>query len=314
MRVVIQKYSYKGISLFIKAGILICSIGYIINKLLTENFIEDIARLFPNLNSVYFYTALVLVFFNWGSEALKWQYLINKLEHISFFTSLKSVLAGITISIFTPNRVGEFAGRVFFLKNADKLQASVVSLFGSSIQLFVTVLLGIPALALINFQHPALVNNLVSGEKMLLFFTVIAFLLFIASFLLFKYKPLAEKIKSLFVFYSNHEIIYAFLFSVFRYSVFSFQYYLILKVVGIESGLISSLAMIAAIFFVTSAIPTFALTEIAVRGATAVYFFSEVSDNYTSILTASLLLWIINLALPALFGALFIPRLQFFKD
>ena len=85
------------------------------------------------------------MFVNWSLEALKWKLLISPLESISYKTSLKGIFSGITMSIFTPNRVGEFAGRVFFLEKADKIQASIMSLIGSLMQLVITIIAGVLA-------------------------------------------------------------------------------------------------------------------------------------------------------------------------
>ena len=73
-------------------------------------------------------------------------------------------------------------------------------------------------------------------------------------------------------------------------------------------------SLIALTFFVTSAIPTFALTEIAVRSGVAIYFFGTISLAHTPILAASLFLWIVNLAIPALVGMAFVNKLKFFKS
>ena len=40
--------------------------------------------------------------------------------------SLMAVFSGITISIFTPNRIGEYFGRVFILKKKEKVWTGLV--------------------------------------------------------------------------------------------------------------------------------------------------------------------------------------------
>jgi hypothetical protein len=53
---------------------------------------------------------------NWALETIKWKYLISSvLPNIKFSESLKSVLAGVTLGVFSPNRTGEVLGRVFSL-------------------------------------------------------------------------------------------------------------------------------------------------------------------------------------------------------
>ncbi|MFA6401838.1 MAG: hypothetical protein WCX31_09470 [Salinivirgaceae bacterium] len=57
-------------------------------------------------------------------------------------------------------------------------------------------------------------------------------------------------------------------------------------------------------------IPTFALAELGVRGSVAVLVIGTLSPLSSAIIAASVLLWIINLALPALVGAQFLYRFK----
>ncbi|MAJ89900.1 MAG: hypothetical protein CMD08_01295, partial [Flavobacteriales bacterium] len=62
-----------------------------------------------------------------------------------------------------------------------------------------------------------------------------------------------------------------------------------------------------------SIIPTIAITEIGVRGSVALFFFGLVSNNVVGILSATFVMWIINLVFPALIGMIFIFSLKFFR-
>ena len=84
----------------------------------------------------------LLMFLNWGIEALKMKYLLQPLEKISFLKSLKSVFAGCSITMLTPNRTGEFGGRILFLKPQNRIKAISVNIIGSISQLAVTMILG----------------------------------------------------------------------------------------------------------------------------------------------------------------------------
>lgn len=311
-----NKQFYKVISLLLKAGIFILSVWYIFQKLTNSNFTLNLEEAKTKIDSPFFFIALLLVLINWGIEAGKWKYLISKLEYISFSTAFKSILSGVTISIFTPNRVGEFAGRVFYLKNADKIKATIVSLIGSMLQLSVTILAGAAACIFYYFRHEdeSDLLNFMAVSNLLFLGIIITVVLLVIVFVYAIRNVLSERIKHVFVLYTSKEILNAFTFSLLRYFVFSFQYYLILRMFGINAGLIDSFLLIAITFFITSVIPTFALTEITVRGASSVYFFSTVSNDSTAIIAASIVVWIINLAIPALIGGAFIWNLKFFED
>ncbi len=311
-----NKHSYKVISLLLKTVIFILSIWYIFQKLTNTNVALNFDEIISKIYSPYFFIALLLVVLNWGIEAVKWKYLIQKMELISYSTALKSILSGVTISIFTPNRVGEFAGRVFYLKSTDKVKATMISLTGSMFQLSVTILAGITACIFYYYQHKnePVILNFISLNNLLLLLITLALLLFSIIFIYLKRNSLSHRIKNVFFLFNSKEMFNTFALSLLRYLVFSFQYYLVLLVFGIDAGLINSFVLIAITFFVTSAIPTFALTELTVRGASSVYFFSTVTNDTTSIITASIVIWIINLAIPAIIGGAFIWNLNFFED
>src|SRR6478672_9884043 len=55
-----------------------------------------------------FWIIVAMLFINWGLEARKWQLLIAPLERFSFKTALMSVFAGCSVTMLTPNRIGEY--------------------------------------------------------------------------------------------------------------------------------------------------------------------------------------------------------------
>jgi len=314
-----SKNFYKSITLSIKAVVFLLSIIYIWRKLSSASNTININEIADHSNKSYLYFTILLMLLNWSVEAVKWQLLIKKYERISFLKSLESIFSGVTVSIFTPNRVGEFAGRIFFLEKADKIQASIASVIGGMFQLAVTVIAGILAYYILeeHYEDFFRMKSFISENGLLLL--IASGLLFI-SLLFFIYLKRNEKFKKykkyieVFTTYSKSTIGIVFMLSVLRYIIFSTQYYLLLKFFGINAGDTILYSLIAITFFVTSAIPTFALSEIVVRGATAVYFFSLIFTDSTVIIEASLLLWVINLAIPALLGGIFIWKLKFFKE
>jgi hypothetical protein len=68
-------------------------------------------------------------------------------------------------------------------------------------------------------------------------------------------------------------------------------------------------------------IPTIALSELGVRGSVSIFIFAlylEPIGNWSqntslAVFSASGVLWLINLAFPALLGALFVYSLRFFR-
>lgn len=314
-----NKPLYKVISLFIKSAILFFSFYYIYDKLKEAPLILDVPMLFSKENRWYTVSLLLLMIANWSVEAIKWKRLIEPLEKINFNQSLKGVLAGVTISIFTPNRIGEFAGRVFFLKQSDKIQATILSLIGSIAQLIVTLVAGILAFYILEKKYYDFfqIETFVSVNLLFLIFLLLIALSAMVIYFVLKKQPQSEKFKKYFdtlKLHSKKSLNTVLNLSILRYIIFSIQYYLALKIFGINGGVVIVFSLIALTFFVTSAIPTFALTEIAVRTGVAIYFFGTISDAHASILAASLFLWMINLAIPSIAGSFFVHKLNFFKE
>ena len=319
MNNLMDKHFYKVISLFIKAILLFISFYYIFQKLTTADAFNSFRNIvFSVSTTLYLLLALLLMLVNWGLEAKKWQLLISSYEQLSFFQSLQAVMAGVTLSIFTPNRIGEFTGRVFFLKKADKFIASGKSIIGSFFQLIITILAGFVAIFVyIRYDYNSTVPlySLFNQQKSIVWMiTVLSILILLIGIwrlsFLSKFRHDLKKMMEI----KKAEWVQLFLLSLNRYLIFTLQHYLLILAMGAEVSIMEAFILIPVTFFITSIIPTFALTEIVVRSAVAVYVFAALdSVQPASIASASLLLWMINLAIPALIGSIFIGKLQFFK-
>ncbi|MGD0710370.1 MAG: lysylphosphatidylglycerol synthase domain-containing protein [Bacteroidales bacterium] len=326
---------HKIYSLIIKLVVIAVACLYIYWRLFVKENIGDTLQSFHAINTSAFISVLVsvflLMFLNWGIESVKWKYLIKKIETISFIKSLIAVLTGITVSIFTPNRVGEFAGRVFVLEKADRWKAVLITMLGNFSQLLVTIIAG--AIGFLFFAKKyinpgATQEYYFYGLLMIVVIMVVLLLLlfFNVSFLTNVVNRLPAKLDKVkqygevFSLYSKRELLLILLFSFGRYIIFNAQFYLLLHLFGVNIPLNETIMMTAMIYLVMAAIPTFAFTELGIRGSVAVYFIgmyfemhNPAGANDLGILAASTVLWLINLAIPALIGVLLIFKLKFFR-
>ena len=320
--------SSKKISAFIKLCVVCLALWFLYQKVFSNESYSEVKTQFLSILSDGSYIELVLVFFlmfiNWSIDAIKWQFLVSKLEKVSFWLALKAVFLGITVSIFTPNRIGEFGGRVFCLQQADRLKAVLVTIFGNITQLVTTIIFGVLAFLFFSSLYTHLLFTKSDyGIYILLVlsvvvFTVLIYLLYNVSQLssLFSRWKFLDKYKSyapVFSLFSSKDISKVLFLSILRYIVYSFQFYLLIKFANIEINLMQSLTMSALTFLSMSIIPTIALTELGVRGSVAIYFFGFLSSNAIGIMTASFALWIINLVVPAVIGVFFVYQLKFFR-
>ena len=266
-------------------------------------------------------SVMLLMLVNWSLEALKWKLMMQKLETIPFARALAAVFSGLTVSFFTPNRIGEYAGRIFHLRSPNRIKGTLVTVFENLSQLIVTIVIGSLSLILFLKDYSGLHEYIVwaTGILMIIFSATLLFLFLEVPVLdksILKMDRLKKLVKYLEVLseYRKSELLRLLGLAFARYIVFTMQYILLLKMFGIEAPLNSLILMINMIFFVMTLVPTFALTEIGVRGAVATYFLSKVSPDGIAVLDASISLWLINLVIPALLGIIFIFQFRFRSD
>lgn len=271
---------------------------------------------------------------NWLLEAIKWRFLISRIEVISLRQAVRAVLTGVTISIFTPNRTGEYLGRVFILKHASHIEGILITIVGSMAQLMVTLVTGSISLLFFIYLFP-------EGFVVLhgyLFYTLAILVISLNLLLLALYFnlsliiPIKERFWSgyfgrfrkyfrVFSFYHRSALALTLILSLGRYLIFTTQFFLLLRCFSIEIPYPEAIMMVSLVYLVMTVLPTVALTEFGIRGSVAIYFFAfwvEKTNPGTDIfnagvLAASLLLWLINLGLPSLAGTAFIFSLRFFR-
>ncbi len=304
--------------LAIKITIALLAIWFIYQQVFEK---ENIQSLFDEYKTVFLDRSkflllifiVALMFINWSVEAIKWKMMISKIQRISFLKSLEAVFSGLTISFFTPNRIGEYAGRVFHLNAADRIKATLITVIENLSQLLVTMVAGSIGLLfyLRFFVH---INTYFFVSTIVLvavFITGSIFAFLNVSFLeiilrKFRWTQSWLKYTEVFGYYSYRELLNVTMLAAVRYFIFTTQFYFLLHVFGIEISYSLSIILISMVYFLMSLIPTIALTEIGVRGAVATFFLGQVTDDTIGILNSTLSLWLINLVIPALIGTVFI--------
>jgi hypothetical protein len=268
---------------------------------------------------------LALVPFNWGLEAEKWRRLISPLERIGFRRALRATLSGVTLGLFTPNRIGEYGGRVWYLSPGRRMAAVPLSLMGSWAQILVTGMLG--ALSGILFYYRfARIQQWPFLGKPVPWLMAIAVLSLVAlvAYLLFPlwigkvghwswWKRLPRTLRPpLRLLESLHPALLgqAFGLSAARYLVFAAQYLILLRVFNLALGWGQGFVALGTLFLMQSLLPSLSAFEWLKRGNLALFVFGvfipDSAHAEWSILAASTGLWAINLVLPALLGYAFL--------
>jgi MFS family permease len=264
----------------------------------------------PFFYKLIFLCGFLLVFANWGLEAYKWKILVRKFQRISFRRCFAAVLCGSAVSLWIPNRAGEYLGRILFIRPGVRIKGVLATLVGSFAQLSITLILGIGGGLYYAYKHwPENVFWLVVPVLSVGFVALLLFFYFNINkvrYLLPKKSFVSRFRKYLVVysFYSFADLGKVLSFSLLRYFVFSGQFVLFLWFFGGAVPPIECWLAIFLIYLVQTIIPANALTELGIRGASSVFFLQGFVPNTAAILSASYGLWLINLLLPGIFGLL----------
>jgi hypothetical protein len=87
-----------------------------------------------------------------------------------------------------------------------------------------------------------------------------------------------------------------------------------MKILLVEANWLDLLFTVWLIFWAMAIVPTIAIAEIGIRGETALFFLAPLSTNHFGIVSSTLLLWLINLIIPALIGCLFVFKMKIYDD
>ncbi len=276
----------------------------------------------------------ILLLINLGLEAYKWRLLIEKTENVSFINSVKAVLGGMAVSVFTPNRVGEFVGRVFVLKKTDPLRGILLTIVGSISQLLVTIVFGTIAFLLFApvFLSKYLPDSiwLINGFSFTLIIASIIYttlffnisVLHRVSFIIpSKYSSRLQSSIDAIADFTRWQLLSIVSLSALRYVVFSTQFFLALRLMGVQHPVFQCYVIISLIYLALAAIPSVALSEIGVRGSVSVFLFGLVAGSQglnntdsLAIISAATFIWLVNIGLPSLVGVWVVLRLKFFRS
>lgn len=247
---------------------------------------------------------------NWFLELTKWRNLILQFQSISMINSIRSILFGILLSVITPNRIGEVAGRLLHVKQENRIKAIHANIFSSISQLTVTISMGLVALYYLNLP---LLENL-SDIRWVYFLALILLLMvyfasnklhFFVSKIAAKFKK-ATSIKNI----STTQRVRTFSFSLLRYLVFTTQFILLSKVFGSLQSYSGLFSMVAAVYFFTAVLPTNWASGLIVRTSFTHAIFEVTVAEGAIGLSASIVLWMINLLLPASLGIVSLPKIN----
>jgi hypothetical protein len=266
---------------------------------------------------------------NWGIEARKWQLAMRPDGGISFRDAFRAIFTGATMASFTPNRMGEYLGRILYVEEGRRVAAISLTMICSMAQLLVTLVLGAGGLI---YLFPLLHQRSLAGHPRMgwglpMTLIIVGLLLLGLGFLYFEFPQLARRlvriplIRKLGAFIKvlenfDRNILLQILFLSFvRYIVFVIQYSLVFPVFGVSLGFGQVWWGMSVVFLIMAVVPTFTfLTELGWRWGASIQVLELFTTNTIGIFAASFAIWLINLIIPALIGSLLIISIKLFKS
>ncbi len=273
------------------------------------------------------YISFILMFFNWGLEAKKWQVLMQAIQPLGYWRSFRAIFSGQALASSTPNRVGEYVGRIVYLNDGNRLRALSLSAVGSFAQIIITFLMGLVGLILVHSNiisklyhvfslSTFWINWLVYALSLTVIFQLLCYynLSWITKLLekiplVAKYSFFIQKLEDL----HNKELTKILLLSFLRYVVYVLQYLLLFQLFNVDVAWWQIVSLVCVQLMVMAVVPSIALAELGVRGQVSIALFGLFSNNTIGIIAAISGIWLINLIIPALAGSLLILGIRIFR-
>ena len=285
----------------------------------------NIKASFTDTRVLNFILVFVLMFVNWSLEALKWKISVQGVQPVSFFRSLKAVFSGVSFSVTTPNRTGEYLGRVLYMDEGNRLKVISLTILGSISQLLVTIFFGLLGLLIL---RSGIANvslsvwmvwikdiGIIGASLVFIFLTVFYFRIgWLVKWIdkipaIKKYIWLINELEK-----TDTTLLMRLLsISLLRYLVFATQYFLLFRFFGVEINWWQGFWAIAIVFFVMAITPTIELFEVVKKMYITKEIFAIFTVNTLAIGFVTTTIWCINLVIPAAIGSLLILGIKFFK-
>lgn len=265
--------------------------------------------------------ALALLPVNLLLESVKWRLLLSTtVRTISTGESIGSVLAGYALGFITPARLGDYAGRVLYLGNDRRGETLVMTMLDRLYSVWIYMLVGTIVLG---FQLRSPLPG-PPGAWRLTFVVGAALSLIVSVFVLRpssvhavgKSLPRWRPVRGL-----RRHFLHAgsvrmetagrlLILSALRYGVICTQFVFLVLAFAPESPVLPVYAGVTLVFFAKTIIPSVSLFDLGIRESAAILFLGLYGVAPAAGLSASLLLFAVNLTLPALIGTAFAPGLR----
>ena len=288
----------------IKLLIVIAAFYFIYYKLTTDKRVNLNQLFYFVLQKATFLNVLFILFLTFANrflEILKWQNLVSSIKSISVFEATKQVLGALTAGIFTPNGLGEYAGKALYFKKTETKTIVFLNLICNGIQMILTVVFGLLGLLFLGyFKWSLIIIGVILALYIISFFSKnVTVKGYSVEKLISKINQIPKKI------HTKNNVL-----AIMRYLVFSHQYYFLFLFFDVHLPYLTIMASIAVVYFLASSLPNFQFLDFAVKGSLAVFFFEKLGVSHLVTLFVTTLMWLLNIVLPVIIGSYFVLKFK----
>ena len=249
----------------------------------------------------------ILSIFNWFFEILKWKRLVLIIKKISFRNALEQSLGGLTASLITPNRIGDYGAKAVYYTKLFRTKIVLLNLLGNIAQMTITTLFGVVGFIIFVNRYQIDVD----------YFKVVKFIFILILISLFAVLGIKQKrfrikgfslsrIMSFAIEIPLKTHVITLVLSLLRYLIFSFQFYYLLTIFGIDVQYLKAMIVITSMYFLASIVPSISIFDVVIKGSVAVFLFGFVDVNEHTILSITTVMWLLNFVIPSIFGSYYV--------
>lgn len=298
----------------LKAVLAVGAIGYLV-------YVIDLQSLIATARSAdgrWIVAGVALLPASLALEGVVWFFFARQeVPHLRLRTAYGALFTGYTLGLVTPARLGELAGRAFYLRHPDKWMISAIVFVERLLAMVVGVGIGLAALFYFMTAVGPTPERLWwgvaaygSGATLVL---LVLFLFPRRAFRILERvvpsKAVVDKLRFLQRLTQRRVLFYGAL-ALLRYVVYASQFVLLLHAFTPQLDLTAAYLGVALTFYAKFLIPSITLMDLGVREGAAVFFLGALGFSQAAAFNASLLIFGSNIVLPALVGLPLLLRLR----
>jgi hypothetical protein len=270
----------------------------------SHHFNDFNASIFSKAGPWLFWVFLLMPV-NWCIETFKWWLLLNKHNPVSYGLALGAVLRGIALSLFTPSRIGEYGGRLLFMPQAYRWPILTSTLVSSISQNLAALCAGIISCIMIftGFVFMKAIGVIFMLMAIVIFFNLPGIVRRFASIYIHPFfNKFLRKIHWIGI-YDSTSLVQSLALSMLRYAVYTSQFVLLLLAFEPSMDVAPLVLGVSALYLFHTLIPLPPVADVLARTNLALILWSGTGMSELSISLASLLVWMVNLLIPAVLGS-----------